>query len=472
MKNNYPIALSLMLIAGVFASCKKDTPEKTYKPEYGIEGFVDGLPVREIQLGYYYGNEVIPLDTVNSDQKGNFLFLLPREIHPGLYRLSLGPGEASKIDFIFDHEDVELKTSRDYLTDSLQFLKSDVNRMYYAYLKKKKDIYYKLGLINPLIFRYPPEDELYIPLTTRFTHLQRELNAFIDSVIDEMPGSYLARLMRVDRKPVIDPLPLEQAQQEVSRLRFFENKDFSDTLFLYSNLIPLKIAEYLSYFRKPGAEKAEQETILLGAVDTLLKNTIGSEKMHRFTLNFLIEGFGQSNYDRMLNHLIDIYKNTYACAIDDESGAMLDEVETLEKILIGKPAPAISSYGIDGDRVNLHGTDSEYTLLLFWASWCPYCDDLIGELSRIYTQEKREIFEIFAVSLDTLRQDWIKYIRKGNSPWIHACEFKGWQSRAAEDYRVRATPALFLLDRQKTIIARPITLGELKNSMREAGILE
>ncbi len=40
-------------------------------------------------------------------------------------------------------------------------------------------------------------------------------------------------------------------------------------------------------------------------------------------------------------------------------------------------------------------------------------------------------------------------------PWINDSELRGWNSTAAEQYNVRATPTYFVLDSNNKIIAKP-----------------
>ncbi|MDA3833579.1 MAG: hypothetical protein PF495_09295, partial [Spirochaetales bacterium] len=76
--------------------------------------------------------------------------------------------------------------------------------------------------------------------------------------------------------------------------------------------------------------------------------------------------------------------------------------------------------------------------------------------------------EIFSVSIDTVETDWIKYSQVVHPPWINTHEPMGWEGKSAEDYNIYATPTMFLLNRERKIIAKPYTYREL---LREVGKL-
>jgi hypothetical protein len=53
-------------------------------------------------------------------------------------------------------------------------------------------------------------------------------------------------------------------------------------------------------------------------------------------------------------------------------------------------------------------------------------------------------------------------ISKGQYRWINYSELTGWDGKAAKDYGVWSTPRMYLLDREKRIVAKPATAKELE----------
>ena len=46
--------------------------------------------------------------------------------------------------------------------------------------------------------------------------------------------------------------------------------------------------------------------------------------------------------------------------------------------------------------------------------------------------------------------------------WMNVCDLKGWDGKAATDYFIYATPTMFLVDKNRKLIAMPKTIEELK----------
>jgi peroxiredoxin len=73
----------------------------------------------------------------------------------------------------------------------------------------------------------------------------------------------------------------------------------------------------------------------------------------------------------------------------------------------------------------------------------------------------RKKFEVFAISIDTVKNDWLKFIRNDNLNWINVSDLKGWKG-AALNYYIYATPTMFLINREGKIILKPSSVEQIR----------
>jgi thioredoxin-related protein len=85
----------------------------------------------------------------------------------------------------------------------------------------------------------------------------------------------------------------------------------------------------------------------------------------------------------------------------------------------------------------------------------------------IYDKQKPRRMEILAVSIDTSRSEWTGFIKEEKLDFLNASELKGFDSKSADEYNIYATPTMFLLDREKKILAKPISYRELEQVLRQ-----
>ncbi|MDR0264990.1 MAG: redoxin domain-containing protein [Sphingobacterium sp.] len=150
-------------------------------------------------------------------------------------------------------------------------------------------------------------------------------------------------------------------------------------------------------------------------------------------------------------------------------------IAVTRQVAVGKKAPAIVANDPDGKPQALYDHLGKYTLIDFWASWCPPCRKENPNIVANYQKYKSQGFEIFAISLDKKKEAWLKGIADDHLTWQHVSELNYWNSEIAASYAVRAIPANFLVDDKGTIIARNIRgeeLGKVLDSLFNPGKTE
>jgi len=124
-----------------------------------------------------------------------------------------------------------------------------------------------------------------------------------------------------------------------------------------------------------------------------------------------------------------------------------------EGMEIGTQVPDISLPSPDGKIITLSSLRGKIVLLDFWAAWCQPCRMENPNLVENYKKYHDKGFEIYQVSLDRTREDWINGIKQDNLNWTHVSELKYWNSSVVKQFNINGIPMSYLLDREGKIIA-------------------
>lgn len=120
---------------------------------------------------------------------------------------------------------------------------------------------------------------------------------------------------------------------------------------------------------------------------------------------------------------------------------------------IGSVVPDIALPDADGETRKLSTLRGKIVLVDFWASWCGPCRKSNKELAALYSKYKDKGFEIYAVSLDSDKRDWLTAIKNDKINWIQVIESAGWESQVSLKWRVEQLPTSFLIDKDGMLLA-------------------
>ena len=128
----------------------------------------------------------------------------------------------------------------------------------------------------------------------------------------------------------------------------------------------------------------------------------------------------------------------------------------------------------NGTILSLDKNIGKYVYLHFWASWCEQSLTQFPILNDIYAHYHQEAFgqadgfEIYSVSLDSDRNEWLGKLSQNQLIWPQqVCDFSGYASPVCRQYQITSTPSSFLISPNGTIVAQNISPKQLENFLAE-----
>jgi peroxiredoxin len=209
----------------------------------------------------------------------------------------------------------------------------------------------------------------------------------------------------------------------------------------------------------------QQEKCFIEAVDRIMVNVAPEPELRSFVVEFLLEGFELLGMEQVQLHLADYYLDE---SCESEVAELVRErMEGYERMSVGAIAPDFTIRDIFGKNHTLSDLPGPYTLLIFWASTCEHCRAMIPELQQWYLEENEMGLEVLAISIDSSATQFSTYLAQQEMSWITVHDPLGWHGKVPGDYYIYATPSIFLLDRDRRILARPQSFKQFLRAVRK-----
>lgn len=427
---------------------------------YNVQFTIDGVKDRTAHIYSIKGEKVSLLDSIVADKNNSFNFLfVEKQNHIGMYRLRFDGRR--NLDFIFENENINIKTSATAIYDSITVIESESNKLFYEFGKLNRTFKQMTEVFQYVLLKYPQKDDYYIASLVKLESVQRDYQSFIAS---QRNNTFIGRYINSMQLPIIDYTMNIEAQLKYLKTRGLDKIDFNDELLTNSDLFSSKSIEYLFYFRNPQLPKELLEKEFMSAVDSILLKARLNANVYKHIVEYLIDGFRQFGFDLIIDYIVDKYVIADDICLDAKlQNSIQRRIDQSKFIKIGSTAPEISLPDKTGKKFSLSGVKNKKLLVIFYSSKCPHCITFVPQVFEKYKNGKSNQTEVVAISMDERKDDWLSFINEKKFTWHDLHDEKGWDGDASNKYFIYATPSLFLYDANKKLIAKPITIEEVES---------
>ncbi len=137
-----------------------------------------------------------------------------------------------------------------------------------------------------------------------------------------------------------------------------------------------------------------------------------------------------------------------------------------ESPMPGEILPEIALPDPDGDTILLSSLRGRVVLVDFWAAWCPPCREENPNLVKLYEMYHWKGFDIFQVSLDLRKEEWLEAIRNDRiGRWKHVSDLRYRDSEVVKQFGLSEIPASFLIDGEGRVIATNLRGDDLAKKL-------
>jgi thiol-disulfide isomerase/thioredoxin len=481
MKRIFPILL-LVLAQVALAQVKKPAATSaggsSNLPPKHISITLTPLKNCKIYLGSNYGKGRALMDSAILDEKGMGVFKGNTKLTGGIYFV-VSPQYSILFEVLISdqqHFSIVADTAK---KDDVKITGSADNDLFRTYSKVSNE---KGKKLNDLELQYKAATTKAD--STRLRDLiiaaDKDLQDYRNSIIKQYPKSLLAMLFNTMKRPTAPEIPIVKGVPDSSypyryvKDHFWDDVNFNDDRLLRTPFFEPKLDDYFKYYVSPDPDSiiAEVKYILLYA---RTGKEIFPYLLTKFTNKYINPEFmGQ---DKVFLYLFEnFYAKGDTVLLNAASKKTITErAYSMMANQLGQPAPLLDLTDTTGKSVSLYNLKSPFTIVAFWDPNCGHCKEEIPRLDSFYQAKwKKQGVAVFSVNIyDNEIPAWKKFLveKKISNTWTQAYQTKA--SRTAEEkagkpnykqlYDVYKTPTIYLLDKDKRIIAKQLSLDQFND---------
>jgi thiol-disulfide isomerase/thioredoxin len=438
----------------------------------------------KIYLGSYYGNSMVLVDSTTLDANSHGVFTGSPKYTGGIYFV-VTRQYTRQFDFLMDDQQQFSIVADTAVKEKATITGSPDNDLYKSYAEFMDVNGKRLAELDK---EFSSGSLKTTADTSRwraeYSEKNKAVKHFQDNIIKTHPNSLLAMLLAAMKRPETPAVPVVNGKADSSypyhyvKEHYWDDVNFNDDRLLRTPFFEKKLDEYYKTMVYP-----EPDSIIKEVNYMLLFARTGKEiypyLLTKFTNKYINpEIMGQ---DKVFVYLFEnFYAKGDTVLLNPASRkTIVDRAYSLMANQLGLPAPQLNLTDTLGKVVSLYNVHAPFTVVAFWDPNCGHCKEEIPRLDSIYKARWKEYgVAVYSVNIyENEIPSWKRFIaEKHLSPqWIQAYETKeaktavekAGQPNYRQLYDIYKTPTIYLLDKDKRIIAKHLSLEQF-NELIEA----
>lgn len=443
----------IALLTASLLPCVSAKNKETYKITFTVKNSKDSV----MYMGFYYANNTLAFDTAFRNKKDQFIFRGTKEIKPGMYFFSNPQGRYTEFIVGSDKPEYTFKTDDANWISHMQVSGSPENADYYE-IQNMTRAYYTI--IDSIIKATPDKNTA----REKTEPWKKQLDSLTEQYGITHPDYLIAKMFTARKRVEVPKFNEKGDSLTLTERAEYYGKHYFDNMALDCNGFvrtpaPIFYDQICRFFDE--YLKTATPEVICEYADMMIEKSRPAKEVFQYLVHYVTEKYLRSNvmsHDAVYVHMIEKY---YASgdafwAKPSDIDAEVQRASKWKRLLVGETAPLFGVF--DNEEWHfLNEVKNKYTLLIFWSPTCGHCATIIPAVYEFYEKNKDK-YDIgtFAINTEIGEiEKWHKFIEDHHLQWNNlngGVANVDWKNL----YDITTTPVIYLLDKDKKILAKKI----------------
>ncbi len=456
---------NIIILVGILLSVSGTIKAKGYEIKFILKGL---SPEDSIcYVARYYGENQFIIDTLDIGKEGLIIFEGEEELERGLYTLA-SQKMVKYFDFFVDQkQQFTIKTHAEKILENIDIKGSEENTIFFDYIIFTSEKHIEIAEERKLL-KNATDPDVKKKAEKKIDKINKEVLERQNRIIGKHEDLLLSKFIK-STQPISPPeIPLLDNGSEDSTFayhyykdHFWDNYDLTDDGLLrtpaYTNRVDM-------YFDRVVLQHPDS---IISATDQLISKVEGkNDEVFKYFVWYLTNKYETSQimgFDKIFVYMAENYYGSGKAfwAHEGVIKSIMKKANRLKNLLIGVRPPDMTMLDTSFRPVSIYKTQADYLMLFFWDPDCGHCEKEARTLKRHYKELKEKGLKIYAIYTGNDIDLWKETIKKlGISDWIHV--INGLNIDYHDLYDINTKPILFLLDKEKKIMAKEIKADQMR----------
>jgi thiol-disulfide isomerase/thioredoxin len=426
---------------------------------------IDGVKDSTLILGYYFNQKMLVKDTTYIQPNGSYTFTGNDKLEEGLYIIYLQ--DQTYFDLLIGADQTfKVETSKSDLLNKMKINGAVESADFLAYqqylISKQKEA---APIQNQL--KSTTDAKVKKQLQDNLSALTSDVQSKYEELVNKHPGSFLNLFLKATQEIEVPQMTapagssnpdslVQRKRYDYYKAHYFDNFKMDDPRMLRTPFFTTKLDNYFS-------------KVLLQVPDTIIKESHrviamahGNYEMEKYLIQHLFNRANESKIMGMDAVMVSLgeayYLSGRADWVDEEFLKNLQErVDKISPNILGKTAPDFKMQSYTDEYFKLSEIRADITILVFWEPECGHCEKEIPKLNDdVWKKYSNQSIKMVAVYTQWEKEPWVEFIHNNElHDWIHLYDPYN-RSNFRNNYDIYSTPVIYILDKDKKILAKRI----------------
>jgi peroxiredoxin len=431
-----------------------------------IEAFLEGIPAGTAKLVGVWGDQNYLADSAVVDANGHFILSRKNLLPSGFYTFLL-PGMKNLSLIVDKDQRMTLRANIADVVGTIQVEGSINTELFYQTTRQQMKFETELTQLASVLNKTNASTPEHQEARKRQTEVIEARKNYLGDIFKQYPDAFFTKFKIAGQNPEFKDFRKSNGDADTIRQvvyfreHFWDGVDFTDDRLLNTPVIANKLKRYIKELTPQHPDS------LIKVADPLIRRVMPYKQYFKFFANWIALQHENTKTKVMDGEAVYVHviKNFFTPELafwdkPENLAGLQKHVWEMEASLMGRKGPDVRAQDVNGQMKSIYEMTAPIVVIFMFSPDCEHCQKEAAEIEAIYKKWKDRGVDFYGIAVSTTDEEWKKFVQEKGFTFTNV--FDPTNRAIYAKYFVDITPELYVLNKDRTIIAKNLHANQLE----------